>query len=123
RRALPRAALLQPARIGLGALPNAAREPLDVRRRHAPGRWDHGRLGTPRSPPGRALAPFRKGGLRPFMARELYDAVVVGAGHNGLVTAAYLAKAGLRTLVLERRTRAGGPLATEEIAPGLRAPV
>jgi phytoene dehydrogenase-like protein len=57
------------------------------------------------------------------MARERYDAVVVGAGHNGLVTAAYLAKSGLRTLVLERRSRAGGPLATEEVAPGVRAPV
>lgn len=57
------------------------------------------------------------------MARERYDAIVVGAGHNGLVTAAYLAKAGLRTLVLERRERAGGLLATEEIAPGVRAPV
>ena len=57
------------------------------------------------------------------MAREQYDAIVVGAGHNGLVTASYLAKAGLRTLVLERRSRAGGPLATEEVSPGVRAPV
>ena len=57
------------------------------------------------------------------MARERYDAVVVGAGHNGLVAAGYLAKAGLRTLVLERRDRAGGALATEEVAPGVRAPV
>ena len=57
------------------------------------------------------------------MSRERYDAVVVGAGHNGLVTASYLAKAGLRTMVLERRSRAGGPLATEEVAPGVRAPV
>lgn len=57
------------------------------------------------------------------MPRERYDAVVVGAGHNGLVTAAYLAKGGLRTLVLERRGRAGGLLATEEVAPGVRAPV
>jgi phytoene dehydrogenase-like protein len=57
------------------------------------------------------------------VARERYDAVVVGAGHNGLVTAAYLAKAGLKTLVLERRARAGGLLATEEIVPGARAPV
>jgi len=52
-----------------------------------------------------------------------FDAVIVGAGHNGLVAAAYLAKAGLSTLVLERRDRAGGVLATEEIAPGVRAPV
>ena len=57
------------------------------------------------------------------MARERYDAVIVGAGHNGLVTAGYLAKAGLRTLVLERRSRAGGALTTEEVAPGVRAPV
>jgi phytoene dehydrogenase-like protein len=57
------------------------------------------------------------------MARERYDAIIVGAGHNGLVTAAYLAKAGLRTLVLERRSRAGGLLATEEVVPGVRAPV
>src|SRR6185436_11559899 len=57
------------------------------------------------------------------MSRGQYDAIVVGAGHNGLVTAGYLAKGGLRTLVLERRSRAGGLLATEEIAPGVRAPV
>jgi phytoene dehydrogenase-like protein len=57
------------------------------------------------------------------LAPERYDAVIVGAGHNGLVTAGYLAKAGLRTLVLERRSRAGGVLATEEVAPGVRAPV
>ncbi|HEY6835952.1 MAG TPA: NAD(P)/FAD-dependent oxidoreductase [Gaiellaceae bacterium] len=43
-----------------------------------------------------------------------YDAVIVGGGHNGLVTAAYLAKAGLQTLVLERRDRVGGPLAAEQ---------
>jgi phytoene dehydrogenase-like protein len=57
------------------------------------------------------------------MPGERYDAVIVGAGHNGLVTAGYLAESGLRTLVLERRERAGGLLAGEEIAPGVRAPV
>jgi phytoene dehydrogenase-like protein len=50
------------------------------------------------------------------------DAVVIGAGHNGLVTAAYLAKARRRVLVLERRERIGGILDTVEIAPGVRAP-
>src|SRR3982751_2710062 len=47
-----------------------------------------------------------------------YDAIVVGGGHNGLVNAAYLAKAGLRTLVLERRPLVGGAAITEEATPG-----
>jgi phytoene dehydrogenase-like protein len=49
------------------------------------------------------------------------DAVVVGGGHNGLTAAAYLARAGLSTLVLERRDVVGGACVTEEIAPGCRA--
>ncbi len=52
---------------------------------------------------------------------KIYDAVVVGAGHNGLTAAAYLARAGLATLVLERREIVGGCCVTEEIAPGCRA--
>ncbi len=54
--------------------------------------------------------------------RSSYDAVVVGAGHNGLVCAAYLARAGLRVLVLERRDRVGGILAEAQPAPGFRVP-
>lgn len=48
------------------------------------------------------------------------DVIVVGGGHNGLVTAAYLAKGGLKTLVLERRERVGGAAVTEEFYPGFR---
>lgn len=53
--------------------------------------------------------------------RKSYDAMVVGAGHNGLTAAAYLARGGLRTLVVERREIVGGCCVTEEIAPGCRA--
>jgi phytoene dehydrogenase-like protein len=56
------------------------------------------------------------GGDRP--GDRTYDAIIVGAGHNGLVNGAYLAKAGLRTLILERRNLVGGAAITEELRPG-----
>ncbi len=49
-----------------------------------------------------------------------YDAIVIGGGHNGLTSAAYLAKAGKSVLVLEKRHITGGASATEEFAPGIR---
>jgi phytoene dehydrogenase-like protein len=49
-----------------------------------------------------------------------YDAVIVGGGHNGLTCAAYLARAGRKVLVLERRERVGGAALSEEVFPGFR---
>src|SRR5437660_12612884 len=53
------------------------------------------------------------------MSHQL-DAIIIGAGHNGLVAAAYLARAGRRVLVLERREVVGGACVTEELWPGYR---
>ena len=49
-----------------------------------------------------------------------YDCIVIGGGHNGLVNAAYLARAGKRVLVLERRYVLGGAAVTEEVFPGFK---
>ncbi len=54
------------------------------------------------------------------LAQKTWDVIVVGAGHNGLACAAYLARAGLRVLVLESRSRVGGACTIEEPFPGVR---
>jgi phytoene dehydrogenase-like protein len=54
------------------------------------------------------------------MAAASYDAIIIGAGHNGLIASAYLARAGKKVLVLERRDIVGGAAVTEEIFPGYR---
>ena len=69
-------------------------------------------LGGPEPvPPARSAAGHRS-----------WDAVIIGGGHNALVTAAYLAKGGLTTLVLERRERVGGAADTSELGKGIRVP-
>src|SRR5689334_4465407 len=102
----------------------AGRRPIRVAGSWAP---------TAGSPPSRCCG--RAAGRRPEMAEtngssasaatgggNQYDAIVIGGGHNGLVTAAYLGKAGLRTIVLERRGSLGGAAVTTELAPGVRVP-
>ncbi len=70
-----------------------------------------GTIGTSHGPAGTSIICL--------MAREA-DVIVIGAGHNGLVCAGYLAKAGLNVLVLERSSRIGGACVTEELVPGYR---
>ena len=73
--------------------------------------------GVPASSDGHPIDPAS--GLADRRASErTYDAIVIGAGHNGLVNGAYLAKGGLKTLILERRHLVGGAAITEELRPG-----
>src|SRR5687768_11596061 len=109
-RARARAASVPASRPGMGAVPHAHPQPLYVRIGGAPGRRDHGGARSQRS--------ARDSRARGRMTA--YDVIIVGAGHNGLVTAAVLAQTGLRTLVLERRARVGGAAITEELHPGFR---
>src|ERR1700733_11861855 len=61
--------------------------------------------------------PAQAPGRQSSMARESYDAIVIGGGHNGLVAAAYLARSGAKTLVLEARDTPGGAATTEQPWP------
>ncbi len=75
------------------------------------------------TPTKRTTKTTTKGSKTPRPARtsgsdRTYDAIVIGGGHNGLVNGAYLAKAGLKTLILERRHIVGGAAITEELRPG-----
>src|ERR1700686_5601075 len=56
----------------------------------------------------------------PAVSSSKYDVIVIGGGHNGLTNAAYLAKAGKKVLVLERRHILGGAACTEEVFPGFK---
>ena len=106
---------------GLRAVPDAGPRPLAVRLVDPSGRRDHGRERPDRGargPRARAAGSVAE----PDDGDRPYDAIVIGGGHNGLVTAAYLAKAGLAVLVLERRERVGGAAETARARAGVRVP-
>jgi len=86
---------------------------LAMRLGYAPGRRHYGRVGPAR----RARDPE----AHMSAAGTAFDAIIIGAGLNGLTTAAYLARGGQRVLVLERRATIGGSTTTEEFAPGFSA--
>ena len=108
--------------IGLARVrPDLATPGTDVRLEIALAAPHHDGRAPPRPRcPLRPAAEDRQAGGRPVDEHgNNYDAIVVGGGHNGLTNAAYLAKAGLRTLVLERRDVVGGAAITEELHPRL----
>jgi len=65
--------------------------------------------------------PYSKFAISNLQCEEMkYHAIVIGGGHNGLTAAAYLARAGRKVLVLERRHVLGGAAVTEEVFPGFK---
>src|SRR5947209_19947482 len=73
-----------------------------------------------RSPTAAVLGEIRLPAPIRELAAKKWDVIIVGAGHNGLACAAYLARAGQRVLVIESRTRVGGACTIEEPFPGVR---
>src|SRR5258708_36320167 len=119
-RTLPRTTLLPASSCGMGAVPHAHQESVHVRLGNASRRWHYGCEWTP----GRAGNSEGRQGSGLAMATEnkssQRDVVIVGGGHNGLITAFYLAKAGFKPLVLERSAQVGGAAVTDEFHPGFR---
>src|ERR1700676_2960249 len=70
--------------------------------------------------PAGAATMTRRSSRRRLLMQGRYDAIIIGGGHNGLVTACYLARAGKKALVLERRYIVGGACVTEETFPGFK---
>src|SRR6476661_6435380 len=76
------------------------------------------RSSTQPKPSKPSRAPVDRSTRTTSRADRTYDAIVIGGGHNGLTNGAYLAKSGLKTLILERRHLVGGAAITEELRPG-----
>ena len=100
---------LRPA-AGVGPIPDACGSAVDMLVGDAPRRRDHGGAGR----------AGRQGAFDFGAGMSRYDAIVIGAGHNGLTTAALLAKKGRQVLVLERADFVGGVAAGREFHPGFR---
>ena len=110
------AAVLPASGAGMGAVPHAHQEPVYVRVGNTSGRRHHGRERAA----GGAGNSERHQGSGVAMASTGHDVVIIGGGHNGLITAFYLAKAGYKPLVLERSAQVGGAAVTDEFHPGFR---
>src|SRR5271166_5401570 len=114
-RAFSGTVVLPASRARLCAVQDADQEPMDVRLGYASRRRDYGRAraagcaGNPEALQGDQLA-----------VAATRDVIIIGAGHNGLVAAFYLAKAGFKPLILERRPTVGGCAITDEFHPGFR---
>src|SRR5437870_11254572 len=98
----------------MGAIPHAHKKSIHVRLGHASRRRHHGRARAI----GSAADSQRLERRAHLMAKPAV--VIIGAGHNGLITAFYLAKAGYKPIVLERRETVGGAAITEEFHPGFK---
>src|SRR6266849_889507 len=129
----------------MGTFPHSDQGLVHVRIGDSSGRWNHGSARTAGSVGGiercklRAplCVPLCPLWLMTFLTTEgteahrgrnrgmanSRDIVIIGGGHNGLVTAFYLAKAGFKPLVLERRNQVGGAAITDEFHPGFRSSV
>ncbi len=136
RRADARTTVLRATGARLGAIQHADSQSVDVRIGHAPGWRDHGcartkrgvansrynpddrrsRTQSPQSAQSRFFfAVFASFAFPPGLSlSQMHDVIIIGGGVNGLVTATFLAKAGLKTLVLERSDRVGGCARTSE---------
>ena len=117
RRTFARAAVLPAAGAGLGVLPHTGGQPLYVRLGDASGRRNHGRERQDRQP-GHPERMEEGGELTMPIGQKV---VLIGGGHNALITAYYLAKGGFKPVVLERREMVGGGAVTEEFHPGFKA--